>query len=479
MQYLLCIVLLCVERGFHCKVRDFPALEGRQKYRPFVAFIILKWYDEKVGAAGIFHAVSDDYSTILTSYRGNEMKHIFKPADILLPQTAATTQWCVVACDQYTSEPAYWEAVKAAAGDSSSTYRMIYPECYLDTTNPEEYAAGINRTMERYLADGVFRELKDTYIYVERTLANGALRRGVMMALDLEEYCYESGSKSPIRATEGTVLERIPPRVKIRRNAPLELPHIMILIDDRQKSVIEGIDKADLTPEYEGTLMQGGGSLRGFSLNVTAAAKLEAALDALPVRDNLLFAVGDGNHSLATAKACYEELKRTLSPEEAATHPARWALAEVVNLYDDSLQFEPIHRVVFDTNPEKLAAALRQYYEVSPTPCAGHPITFVTGHEKKTVWVKNPPSNLAVGTLQKFLDAVLSEIGGKTDYIHGDDVVGRLCAEHPDAMGFLLPTMEKSSLFETVAIDGALPRKTFSMGHACDKRFYMECRRIK
>lgn len=407
------------------------------------------------------------------------MKHIYKPADILLPKAVSTENWCVVACDQYTSEPEYWERVKKAAGNFPSAYHMVYPECYLETTDAEDYAAGINAAMERYLKNDVFRELKNQYIYVERTLADGKIRRGVMMALDLEQYRYEAGSKTPIRATEGTVLERIPPRVKIRRGAPLELPHIMILIDDKQRSVIEQIDQSCLTLEYEGKLMQNSGSIRGFSLNQTAAEKLEAALDALPVSDNLLFAVGDGNHSLATAKACYEELKQAMTPEEAANHPARWALVEVVNLYDDSLQFEPIHRVVFQTSPAKLMDEFRDYYDVSDTPCAGHQITFMTGAQKQTVWVKNPPSNLEVGTLQKFLDERLAKIGGKVDYIHGDEVTERLCADHADAIGFLLPKMEKSSLFETVAIDGALPRKTFSMGHACDKRFYMECRRIK
>ncbi len=408
------------------------------------------------------------------------MKHpYFKPADILLPKNVPTENWCVVACDQYTSEPEYWQKAKEIAGGYPSAYHLVYPECYLESTDAEQYAAGINAAMENYLADGVFRELKNRYIYVERTLADGQIRRGVMMALDLEQYRYEAGSKTPIRATEGTVLERIPPRVKIRRGAPLELPHIMILIDDKQKSVIEPIDKASLTLEYEGKLMQQSGSIKGFSLNDEAAQKLEAALDSLPVNDNLLFAVGDGNHSLATAKACYEELKKTLTPEQAANHPARWALAEVVNLYDNSLQFEPIHRVVFQTKPAELLAELRSYYEISDTPCEGHRITCVIGTEKKDLWVKNPPSNLEVGTLQKFLDSRLDKIGGKTDYIHGEDVVERLCAQDGAAIGFLLPKMEKSSLFETVALDGALPRKTFSMGHACDKRFYMECRKIR
>ncbi|HEX2985613.1 MAG TPA: DUF1015 domain-containing protein [Caproiciproducens sp.] len=408
------------------------------------------------------------------------MKHpYFKPADILLPKNVPTENWCVVACDQYTSEPDYWRRAKQIAGNFPSTYHLVYPECYLTNTDPVEYADSINRTMDNYLKSGVFRELKQKYVYVERTLADGRIRRGVLMALDLEQYCYEKGSKSPIRATEGTVLERIPPRVKIRRGAPLELPHIMILIDDKQRSVIETIQKSDLTPEYEGSLMQNSGAIRGYSLNQRAAQQLEEALDALPLRDNLFFAVGDGNHSLATAKACYEELKKTLSPEEAATHPARWALAEVVNLYDDSLQFEPIHRVIFETNPEKLMAELRRYYEISDFPCVGHQIICVAGAEKKPFWVKNPPSNLEVGTLQKFLDERLPSIGGKADYIHGDEVVERLCAENKDTVGFLLPKMEKSSLFETVAIDGALPRKTFSMGHACDKRFYMECRKIR
>ncbi len=406
------------------------------------------------------------------------MKHIFKPADILLPKTVSTDKWCVVACDQYTSEPEYWEKVKQTVGDYPSTYHMIYPEYCLETTDAEAYAAGINASMERYLNEGVFRELEKKYLYVERTLADGKIRQGVMMALDLEQYRYEAGSKTPIRATEGTVLERIPPRVKIRRGAPLELPHIMILIDDSRRSVIEPIDPANLTLEYEGKLMQESGSIRGFSLNGLAAEKLEAALEALPLRDNLLFAVGDGNHSLATAKACYEELKRTLPPEQAAVHPARWALAEVVNLYDDSLQFEPVHRIVFQTNPAKLMEELYRYYNVSERPCEGHAITCILGKERKTIWVTNPTSNLEVGTLQKFLDEKLPAIGGKIDYIHGEEVVQKLC-EEDGTVGFLLPNMEKSSLFETVAVDGALPRKTFSMGHACDKRFYMECRKIK
>ena len=403
----------------------------------------------------------------------------YKPADILLPKNIPTENWCVVACDQYTSQPEYWQEAKKIAGDLPSTCHMVYPECFLETTDAGEYAAGINAAMEHYLADGVFREVKHSYIYIERTLADGKIRRGVMMALDLEQYCYDVGSKSPIRATEGTVLNRIPPRVKIRRGAPLELPHIMVLIDDKQRSVIEKINTANLKPEYEGKLMQDSGSIRGFSLNQTEAEKLEYALDSLSVSDNLLFAVGDGNHSLATAKACYEDLKKSLSAEEAANQPARYALVEVVNLYDESLQFEPIHRVVFQTNPEELMKALRMEYNVSDMPCEGHQITCVIGKIKKEIWVKNPPCNLAVGTLQKFLDARLETVGGKVDYIHGDEVVERLCADDDKAVGFLLPKMEKSSLFETVAIDGALPRKTFSMGHACDKRFYMECRKIK
>lgn len=406
------------------------------------------------------------------------MNRIFKPADLLLPEAVPTENWCAVACDQYTAEPEYWERARAIAGSFPSTLHMVYPECYLGSTDAQAYASQINRTMAQYLNDGVFRELKSSYLLVERTLAGGAVRRGVMMALDLEAYCYEAGSKTPIRATEGTVLERIPPRVKIRRGAPLELPHIMVLIDDPQKTVIEKIDPANLTPEYRGTLMQNSGSIRGFCLNEAAAEKLEADIDALPVRDHLLFAVGDGNHSLATAKACYEELKRALSPEEAANHPARWALVEVVNLYDDSLQFEPIHRVVFQTEPETLLRELKAYYEVSETPCGGHRMTFVKGTEKTDLWVKNPPSNLAVGTLQKFLDERLPHLGGTVDYIHGEEVVEKLCANDASAAGFLLPKMEKRSLFETVALDGALPRKTFSMGHACDKRFYLECRKI-
>lgn len=407
------------------------------------------------------------------------MNHIFKPADILLPKAVPTENWCVVACDQYTSEPECWARAQEIAGNFPSALHLVYPECYLKTTDAKSYAAQINKTMKQYLDAGVFRELKNTYLYVERTLQDGSVRRGVMMALDLDAYSYEAGSKTPIRATEGTVLERIPPRVEIRRDAPLELPHIMVLIDDPKRTVVEGIDPAGLTPEYCGELMQGSGSLKGFRLNEAAAKKLEAAIDALPVRDNLLFAVGDGNHSLATAKACYEELKKALPPDQAASHPARWALVEVVNLYDDSLRFEPIHRVVFRVDPQELLRRLGEYYDVSKEPCEGQHIIFVAGTRKTDLWVKNPPCNLAVGTLQKFLDECLPQIGATVDYIHGEEVVERLCADDSRTAGFLLPNMDKSSLFETIALDGALPRKTFSMGHACDKRFYMECRKIK
>ena len=292
------------------------------------------------------------------------------------------------------------------------------------------------------------------------------------------------------------MLSRIPPRMKVRRNAPIELPHIMVLIDDPQKEIIEPLatDKAkkEMSGVYMTSLMERGGRIAAHLLSKKQAEKVEDQLAALgdPQRfaetyhaegkPVLVYAMGDGNHSLATAKACWEELKPTLSPEEQLTHPARYALVELVNLYDDSLEFEAIHRVLFGVDPKKLMADLLAAYPGAHYgEGEGHQITYVLpGGEKGVVTVPNPTAQLEVGTLQTFLDKYLEENGGKIDYIHGEDVVESLVSQ-PDSIGFLLPSMTKDQLFPTVIFDGALPRKTFSMGEAHDKRFYMEARKIK
>ena len=422
-------------------------------------------------------------------------KIAFSPADILLPVDCGLTKWAVVACDQYTSEPEYWERVDKFVGDAPSTLRLILPESKLEDDNVEEEIAKINQTMEQYLQEERLRPVENSLLLLERKLNGGKTRLGLIGKLDLEQYDYAKGSGTPIRATEGTVLSRIPPRMRVRKNAPIELPHIMVLIDDPDRTVIEPLTtdqaKKQMQMVYSATLMEKGGRVSGFLLSDKQKQDVEDKLTALadPKRFEefyhaegkpvLTFAMGDGNHSLATAKACWEELKPTLSPEDRENHPARYALVELVNLHDDSLEFEAIHRVLFGVDPKKLLADfLAAYPGAHYGEGEGHQIRYVMAGEKGVVTVPNPTAQLEVGTLQSFLDKYLEENGGKIDYIHGEDVTERL-ASQPESIGFILPAMGKDQLFPTVIFDGALPRKTFSMGEANDKRFYLEARKIK
>ncbi|MBR4870472.1 MAG: DUF1015 domain-containing protein [Oscillospiraceae bacterium] len=417
----------------------------------------------------------------------------FYPADILLPKDCDMEKWAVVACDQFTSEPEYWEAVEKKVGDAPSTRRVILPEANLEDPNVDEYIADINACMDKYMAEGIFETLKDSLIYIERNQSDGRVRHGLIGMVDLDTYDFTPGSGALIRATEGTVLERIPPRAKVRRNAPIELPHVMLLIDNPEKTVIEPLTAAASSMEvvYDFDLMQNGGHIKGYKLS---AAQIDAVADALEGLTSdeamkakydvsgvapLLFAVGDGNHSLATAKACYEEQKKGLTPEEYLKLPARYALVEVVNNHDDALQFEPIHRVVFDVDAEKMMAEFKKFYpEAYEGQGEGHTIAYNYADKKGFITVPNPSVQLAVGTLQAFIDSYLKEFGGKVDYIHGDEVTEELGAK-PGNIGFKLPAMGKEQLFKTVMADGVLPRKTFSMGHAADKRYYIEARKIR
>lgn len=397
----------------------------------------------------------------------------FKKADILIPKNIDFSKWSVVACDQYTSQPEYWEDVKKNVGDAPSALNIVFPEAFL--SEGDGRIEKINSTMGAYLEEDIFEECLDSMIYVERTMANGKVRKGIIGAVDLEDYDFNKGSKSKIRATEGTVLERIPPRVKIRENAPLELPHIILLIDDKDKTVIEQVEKGEKIYDFD--LMQKSGHLAGYLISDFEAERVLAALGELDENapGNLLFAVGDGNHSLATAKTCWENLKPTLSAEEQKNHPARFCLVEIENIHDEALEFEPIHRVVFDVEPEKVLAELAAYYpETSETDNGGQCIKYTYGEKTGELFVKNTSSSLCVGTLQNFLD----EKGYSVDYIHGADVTEKL-SHAENTIGFLLPAMEKSDLFRGVIADGALPRKTFSMGEAEDKRFYFEAKKIK
>lgn len=420
------------------------------------------------------------------------MKRIFTEADILLPdfEKHSGETWAVVACDQYTSEPEYWQAVENKVGDAPSALRITLPEVYLGDSDAR--IPKINATMEKYT-----EEVLDVYpramIYLERTQSDGRVRHGIIGAVDLEAYDYNKGSTSLIRATEGTVLSRIPPRVKIRRDAMLELPHVLLLIDDEDKTVIEkvGAEKNNFKVAYDFDLMCGGGHVKGFFIDEQRKANLLSALDSLASEDNvsekygdaslapLLFAVGDGNHSLATAKACYEELKSKIGAEAASEHPARYALAEIVNIHDEALDFEPIYRVVFNTNPDDIIVELKKYALALNGSEAAQALEIYIGGKKEEFTFEHPVSPLTVGTLQSFLDEYSAKHPDvEVDYIHGEDSLKKL-SEKENAVGFIFRGMGKGELFRSVMLDGALPRKTFSMGHADDKRFYLECRKIK
>ena len=412
-------------------------------------------------------------------------------ADILLPKNADMKKWSVVACDQYTSEPDYWTEVENIVGDSPSTYNLVLPEIYLENDDVEERIKTVNNNMNNYISEGVFSCYNSSYIYVERTQKNGLIRKGIIAAVDLEDYDYTRGSKSAIRATEGTVAERIPPRLKVRLNAKLELPHVMLLIDDDKKRIIEhiGENKSSMKKVYDFDVMMDSGHLCGWLLTDELADYLEteiAKLSDLSAFNSkydvseeypLVFAVGDGNHSLATAKEYYNITKEKIG-DKALSSPARYALAEIVNLHDDSLVFEAIHRVVFDIDVSDFENKIQGACELVDDDAADGQIFYLVADSNiKKYRIKNPTANLTVGSIQNFIDNYISQNGGRVDYIHGDDVVKELCEKHK-ACGIILDAMDKGDLFKTVIIDGALPRKTFSMGDACDKRFYNEARII-
>lgn len=415
----------------------------------------------------------------------------FKRGNILLPKNTDMTKWSVVACDQYTSEPEYWNDVEKIVGDAPSTLKLTLPEIYLEDENVSERIAKINSNMKALLDEDFFNEYKDSMIYLERTQSDGKIREGLIGVVDLEAYSYEKGAETPIRATEKTVIERIPPRVKIRENAPLELPHIMILIDDDKKQIIENlknkVSEDDMVYDFD--LMKNGGHVKGYLLNEETMDEVDKGLKELADKEVfakkydvnnkevLLFAMGDGNHSLATAKACYEKLKETMSEEEYLNNPARYALVELVNLHSPALEFEAINRVIFNTNPEKLLNSLKEYYQINKDG-NGQKIEVITNDVDEKWYIENPKSNIAVGSIQIFLDEYLKNNEGKIDYIHGEETTKNL-AKQSGNVGFIFEAMPKNELFKTVILDGSLPRKTFSMGHSYDKRYYLESRKIK
>lgn len=420
------------------------------------------------------------------------MKIPFKAGNILIPKKNIDMhKWSVVACDQYTSEPDYWKEVANIVGNEPSTLNLTLPEIFLEENNVEERIKRINANMQEMLDNNIFDEYPNSMFYIERTQDDGKVREGLIGIIDLEAYSYELGSQTLVRATEKTVIERIPPRMKVRENALLELPHIMILIDDEKKDIIESL-KTKVTSNdlvYDFDLMQKGGHIKGYNLNKETIEEINTKLEKLADKDYfekkydvtnkgiLLFAMGDGNHSLATAKACYEKLKETMSESEYLNHPARYALVELVNLHSSALEFEAIHRVLFDVDVNDLLDNLYKYYDINEDG-NGQKFELITKDFDKTLYITNPKSNIAVGSIQIFLDEYLASHKGKIDYIHGEDVTKELGSKENN-IGIIFDPMAKEDLFKTVILDGALPRKTFSMGHSHDKRFYLEARKIK
>lgn len=409
------------------------------------------------------------------------MDNIFSAADILLPECigdrARAEKWAVIACDQFTSEPEYWKNAEAIAAGEPSTLEMILPEAYL-SANTTQRLSKIAERMHDYKTT-LLKEYQNAMIYVRRTIGSGKVRCGIVGKIDLEFYDYSAGSVSAVRATEGTVLERIPPRVAVRRAASLELPHIMLLIDDPSGSVIEPLANktSDMQCLYDFDLMLDGGHIAGFLLSAQQQAQLTQALAALFAKSSgsIRYAVGDGNHSLASAKARYEELKSEIG-ERAKEHPLRYALCEVVNLHDASLVFEPIYRLVRTRDKEALLASLTAYGKQCGE--GTQTVTCLYNGKRERISLGAGTHTLTVGTLQKFLDAYKSAHSDvEIDYIHGIDAIEKLSTEE-DAIGFVFSGMRKEELFAAVERDGALPRKTFSMGEAREKRYYIECRNI-
>lgn len=396
------------------------------------------------------------------------MSHFF-PADILLPKEDID-KWAVVACDQYTSEPEYWDDVERIVGDKPSALNIILPEVFLKKDNSRRVEK-INKTMEKYINDEVFDLYENSMVYVERQ-SSGTIRKGVVGLIDLEEYDYNQGAHALIRATEQTVVDRLPPRIEIRKNAPLEMPHILLLIDDPKRSVIEPLKnkKYDYTPAYNFELMKHGGNIKGWFLDEATIKSLQIALDKLieGKDDPMLFAVGDGNHSLATAKECYELSKNPL---------ARYALVEIVNIHDESIQFEPIYRVLFNVDERDFIEKFEEYAHENGSGNYQF-FNYIAHGAAGSIYVPST-AKLPIGTLQHFID-IYSEDHPKmvVDYIHGADVVASL-SKSKGTLGFIFDGMAKSELFPAIRADGSLPRKTFSMGHAEDKRFYIEARKIK
>ena len=401
-------------------------------------------------------------------------KRIVVAPHILLPRKGTDmSAYAVIACDQFTSQVEYWNDLKDMIGDKLSTFHMIYPEAYLESTNQSEYIQKINQTIDSYLKDNLLVDMGECFILVERVTAYGVRRLGLVISIDLEEYSYERGVPCSIKASEATIVERIPPRLKIRKDAPIELPHTLLLFDDKEKSNIEQLyaKRKELDLLYDFELNQNGGHIRGYLVKDTNAV-IKKFNDIYKKNNNgLMFIVGDGNHSLATAKAHWENIKKTLSKEEQENHPARFALVEANNVYDDGIIFEPIHRILFNAGDfQKELDALdgngQLAYAYSQK-----------GGKKAIKTTKSAAETYQI--IQKLIDKNLKEHPDmKVDFIHDESSVLEIADKNPDSLAIVMPALGKSDIFEFVAKDMVLPRKSFSMGHASEKRYYLEAKKI-
>lgn len=416
---------------------------------------------------------------------------VFLPTDILLPKSADMPKWATIACDQFSSEPEYWERVKNFVGDSPSTLNLMLPEAWLEGADMVKTAQDIGACMDRYFSGGIFSQVPDSYIYIERRLSGGKTRRGIVGALDLDAYSYNPESDAPVKASENTVLDRLPPRIMMREHASLEMPHVMVLIDDPDKTVIEPLsaktDEMDQLYDFE--LMEGGGHITGYRACGDMADQVLRRLDYLSSKETTdkkygagtvpaLMIIGDGNHSLAAAKACWDEIKLSLSEAQRKSHPARFALVELNNLHDDSLEIEPIHRAVFGADAGLIEGLKARARDVSVQDVLGYSIKYFMGSDTGEIVISGLTIGETIGVIQEFIDEYTGKNGGRTDYIHGDDTLEGLLAKDGVA-GFFMPAIKKEDLFNSVIKSGVFPKKSFSMGHARDKRYYLELRQIR
>lgn len=395
---------------------------------------------------------------------------IFQPAEILLP-AGDLRRWSVIACDQYSSDGEYWEEVERFVGRSPSSLRLMLPEYYLGRCDEEQETLQICSAMRRYLASDVFRACPDSLIYVERQVSGRRVRRGLVGVIDLEAYDYSECSKAPIRASEHTVEDRLPPRVKVRREAMLEMPHIMLFFHDAKDDLMRLAEAMAGETLYDFDLMGGGGHIRGKRIHGGDAWDL---CEKISAGDGFRFAVGDGNHSLAAARKCWMEEKRGLSPAERARHPARFALVELVNIHDPAVSFQPIHRVLFRTDPTCWFPLAEDHLQASD----GREVTLLCGDACRQLRVKGDTIGEVIEHAEAFCRWYTEQYGGTIDYIHGNDEAAFLSRQE-GSCGMLLPMMQKDELFASVEKAGPFPKKSFSIGHGADKRYYLECRKIK